>query len=293
MPVDETRKKLRSFLEEKSTEELKELLILDFSEDEYYMPDVEYIHAIMEVIKERAKTDTKHHVDIEAARANIHEYIQAIIDEESETGTTQEPPKDHSLQIKTISKPHKRPRFLRYAGVAAALIVLLCGTASAFGINIFQAIAHWTTETFSFLRTEDSDASLGSSAVFQSLLDIASKHTDVTAVPTWAPEGTSEACEVIVSERKDRVFIRQTFNLDGDEFTIQITIHDTVPKDYTGAYMKDEELVLEYDCSGIIHYILSNNETTCVMWTNGHVEGYIQGSLPIEDLERMIDSIYN
>ena len=37
---------------------------------------------------------------------------------------------------------------------------------------------------------------------------------------------------------------------------------------------------------------MSNNQNRGVAWTNGNLEGFIQGALTDEDLEKMVDSIY-
>ena len=48
----------------------------------------------------------------------------------------------------------------------------------------------------------------------------------------------------------------------------------------------------EYHVSGITHYLMANNDTQCVAWTNNNVEVLIQGNLSTSDLEKMVDSIY-
>ena len=47
-----------------------------------------------------------------------------------------------------------------------------------------------------------------------------------------------------------------------------------------------------YEVNGVAHYLMSNNETRMATWTNANVEVLIQGDLEFEDLEKMIDSIY-
>ena len=59
-----------------------------------------------------------------------------------------------------------------------------------------------------------------------------------------------------------------------------------------GTYQKDENIMQEYHVSGITHYLMANNDTQCVAWTNNNVEVLIQGNLSTSDLEKMVDSIY-
>ena len=44
--------------------------------------------------------------------------------------------------------------------------------------------------------------------------------------------------------------------------------------------------------NGVLHYLMKNNETYSVAWTNGNIEGHIQGDLSVDDLKKMVDSIY-
>ena len=55
---------------------------------------------------------------------------------------------------------------------------------------------------------------------------------------------------------------------------------------------RDNEFSEPYEVDGIIHYIMSNNDTNSVAWVNGVVEGHIQGNLSVEDLKEMVNSIY-
>lgn len=70
----------REILEEKTTEELHELLVQTCDEDSDELPDVDLIHAILDILKEREPFDRE--IDLEAARETIHEMIQMIMEEE-------------------------------------------------------------------------------------------------------------------------------------------------------------------------------------------------------------------
>lgn len=70
----------REILEEKTTEELHELLVHTCDEDSDELPDVDLIHAILDILKEREPFDRE--IDLEAARETIHEMIQMIMEEE-------------------------------------------------------------------------------------------------------------------------------------------------------------------------------------------------------------------
>ena len=170
------------------------------------------------------------------------------------------------------------------------MIVLLCGTAYAFGWNIFQALADWTAETFQFLTgTESKAADYG---IFEYLYLSVAAETDIPAVPQWAPEGTREVEKPRVSERSDKTRIVGEYLIEDREFTIRIMIYDSLPEKYFGTYQKNDVTVEEYESGGIVHYITENIDNISAMWTNGYAEGYIQGDLSIGELKDMIDSIY-
>lgn len=297
MPVDDKKIRLRSVLAGKSTEELEELLALSFSMEDGAETDEAYITTIMEVIREREEKEAdqeKRQAEVDAAWREFQEY-RAERDREKAnadgmadaSGKFPGEPSRPQEKVHTAKKPG---RVLRSCAAAAAVIVLLCGTAYAFGWNIFQALADWTAETFQFLtgaETEEFDYS-----VFDRLYKSVSEETDIPSVPRWAPDGTEEVEQPRTSVRSDKTRIVGQYLIGEREFTVRIMIYNTTPEDYLGAYQKNDVTVEEYESGGIVHYITENVDYISSMWTNGCIEGHIQGSLSIEELKNMIDSIY-
>lgn len=286
MPADNKKQELRSLLAGKSTEELEELIALDFTEQEDAGLNADYINTILEVIAEREGNKEE---EIETAWKDFQEYYQLRKQEELESGTTVESSHDHHCKTEQRQRPRRAFRALRYAIVAAAAIVLLCGT--AFGWNIFQALADWTTETFWFLTNQEVEDSLALDT-FEHLRMAITTKTDVPAVPTWAPDDTSESGMLNEMDRKDRHIIQAAFSAGDREFTIQIIVHNDIPEAFTDTYQKDLAIEKEYKVDGITHYIMGNLDNLSAMWTNGCVEGHIQGALTLDEMQQMIDSIY-
>lgn len=298
MPVDDKRIRLRSVLAGKSTEDLEELLALSFSMEDGAETDEAYIMTIMEVIREREEKEAdqeKRQAEVDAAWREFQEYRAERDREKTEadgmadaSGKFPGEPSRPQEKVHTAKKPG---RVLRSCAAAAAVIVLLCGTAYAFGWNIFQALADWTAETFQFLSGAEPE--MADHGVFENLYRIVSAETDVSTVPRWAPEGTEETEQPRMSMRSDRTRVIGNYTLNGKEFTVRITIYDSSDLiEYTGTYQKDEAFVEKYETADIIHYIASNLENTSAMWTNENVEGHIQGNISIEDVKQIIDSIY-
>ena len=291
MPVDEKRNSLRAVLETKTTEELEELLALDFSEQEDAEPDVEYIMTIMEVINEREGNTAEKQAEVDAAWKDFQNYFQVCRQTESEAGTTEEPSHNHPCKTENGQAPRKRLHVLRYCAVAAAVIVLLCSTAYALGWNVFQALADWTEETFKFFVTDQAEPPVENDPFLEMRLEVA-ELSNTPAIPTWAPEGTVQSGEINVVAHNEKVRILGTFSVEDRIFTIRVSIYSTIPESYVTTYQKDNETVQDYESGGITHYIMDNNGNISAMWTNGCAEGYIQGDLLIDDLQKMIDSIY-
>ena len=297
MPVDDKRIRLRSVLAGKSTEELEELLALSFSMEDDAETDEAYITTIMEVIREREEKEAdqeKRQAEVDAAWREFQEY-RAERDREKAnadgmadaSGKFPGEPSRPQEKVHTAKKPG---RVLRSCAAAAAVIVLLCGTAYAFGWNIFQALADWTAETFQFLTGAEPE--MADYGVFDRLYKNVSTETDIPVVPRWAPEGTKEVEQPRTSIRSDKTRIVGEYLVEDREFTVRITIYNEIPEIYDTIYQKNDGSAYPYEAGGITHYIVENVDNVSAMWTNNIVEGYIQGNISIAELEQMIDSIY-
>lgn len=297
MPVDDKKIRLRSVLAGKSTEELEELLALSFSMEDGAETDEAYITTIMEVIREREEKEAdqeKRQAEVDAAWREFQEYRAERDREKAEAdGMADASGKFPGQPSRPQEKTHtaKKPgRVLRSCAAAAAVIVLLCGTAYAFGWNIFQALADWTAETFQFLT--GTEPQMSDHGVFENLYQSVAMETDVPTVPRWAPEGTEEVEQPRTSVRSDKTRIVGKYLIEDREFTVRITIYNEIPEDYDTIYQKNDGSAYPYEAGGITHYIVENVDNVSAMWTNGYIEGHIQGNISIEDLQLMIDSIY-
>lgn len=283
-------------LEHMSTEELEKLLSQDFSASNDTEPDVNYIMAIMEVIQKRkAEASGKEPVDVDAAWKDFKKNYQGQANAFT-TGNLQGQDSSHPIQSKDAPKYAKRHHILRYVGIAAAIIVLLCGVASAFGLNIFQAIADWTTETFDFVSDSSTEQQTEAQGIpeddpYSKLRMAVADETSVSLVPIWAPDGTEQTDTVRVIEEINAIRISSTYLTSDGQFTVCIRIHSTMPEDYVSVYQKDDSNVQEYETGGVVYYIMKNNENCEAAWTNGNAECFIQGDLSTKDLEKMVDSI--
>lgn len=289
MPSD--RNTAYPFLEQMRTEELEALLQQEFTAADGGEPDVDYIMAIMEVMKQRDANPPAAEVDVDAAWRDFKENYQGQASA-YETEVLPERDSSHLDQITSPSPKKKSRRILRAAVITAACIVILCGAASAFGFDILQAFADWTAETFGFVTPGQEEAEAPQDDPYNTLRLAVSKETDIPTVPTWFPDGTVLIGNISVVEHLDKTRIQASFETNKGQFTIRVQIYNTVPEKYEGTYHVDNEFSEPYEVDGIIHYIMSNNDTNSVAWVNGVVEGHIQGNLSVEDLKEMVNSIY-
>ena len=288
MPSD--RNTAYPFLEQMRTEELEALLQQEFTAADGGEPDVDYIIAIMEVMKQRDANPPAAEVDVDAAWRDFKENYQGQASA-YETEVLPERDSSHLDQITSPSPKKKSRRILRAAVITAACIVILCGAASAFGFDILQAFADWTAETFGFVTPGQEEAEVPQDPYLELRLAVA-EETDLPVVPNWAPNDTILNGDISVVSRSNSLRLQGIYKIDDGEFTIRIVLYDSLPEEYSSIYQKNNNLIKEYKLNGVIHYLMENNGAYCAVWTNENAEVLIQGDLSTEDLEKMINSVY-
>lgn len=288
MPSD--RNTAYPFLEQMRTEELEALLQQEFTAADGGEPDVDYIMAIMEVMKQRDANPPAAEVDVDAAWRDFKENYQGQASA-YETEVLPERDSSHLDQITSPSPKKKSRRILRAAVITAACIVILCGAASAFGFDILQAFADWTAETFGFVTPGQEEAEAPQDDPYNTLRLAVSERTDLPVIPTWFPEDTKLVGSISVVEQIGMVRLQGTFENNQGQFTIRIQIYDSIPAKYDGTYQIDSNSSELYEVAGITYYLMSNNDTNSVAWLNGVVEGHIQGNVSFDELKKMVDSI--
>ena len=287
MSANNKKQDLRLLLSAKSTEELKKLLSSDFAQDRI---DATHIFTILEVIEERENNGEEKERKTRDAWNEFRTYCTEMrSQEEPEADRIEKPNRDHQHKTEHCQKSRKHTTVWRVGLVAAALGVLLCGT--AFGGNLFRAIADWTEEMFYFLTGQEQDENQ-KSEVFVVLHNNVVLRTTTPCVPQWAPNETQEYGTLNVVSRDDRCLVCMGYITGGRMFSVQIVIYTTTSDMQPIVYQKDAAICEEYVVNGITHYIVGNKDNLSAMWGNGNAEGHIQGDLTVDELKLMIDSIY-
>lgn len=143
-----------SYFDKLSTEELREIIRQDSLLDENEDSDIDAILYITEVLANREKEENERNVkDVEAAWKSFKENYYPYISD-PEPLYSFDSPEDKVVK----AKPRRLSRTMKTLSVAAVLaVVIISGsvTASAFGYNLWGAVAEWTRDTFGFTQGQN------------------------------------------------------------------------------------------------------------------------------------------
>ena len=263
-----------------TTEELQEILRKHAHNELETEPDTEELFYIMEVLSARRQnTDSPAFRSDEDAFA---EFCKHYVPQEK-----------GSAHPKVIGFPNRI--FKTVAAVVAIALVLTVGstlTAKAFHIDIWSKFASWTKEVFQF-----ADSAQGTTAVnpekeynaeLKSLQDALNDHTVTEKlVPTWMPEGYKSK-DLRVASTPRVLNIYAIYEKDGSELVVKVRQTIGVPADQVE---KSDDLLEIYTVDSIDYYIFSNNTTLQAAWSFGEFECIIGGSISLEEMKKMINSI--
>ncbi len=260
--------------DEMSTEELEEILRLDMEAPEEQESDTEMLLYVMGVLAKRNRENGRiPNTAQESFESFKRKYLDATPDEEDESAP----------------KKALRPCWLRALSTVAAVIVvvfLLGTTAHAFAPDFWNAIVTWTKETFSFGSSNGpgTDGDLPYQSL-QEALDIAG--IDASLVPTYVPEGYV-LTDITTESTPKRNIYRAKYQKD--DMCLTITVQDylnSAPQHIE----QSEDFVEVYELGVYKYYLFSNNKQTQCVWIQNSYECQIMGSLTLEEMKTMIDSI--
>ena len=258
------------------TEELEAILGADFLLDGDGA-DPELVEYILEVITER---------DALSIRENVGTAQEGW--ERFSEGYLRDPEERERKHGHGGSRLARRAAGL--AAVFAGLLVLGSAGAYAAGIDVLQAIAGWTQETFTFVRpgepeTEDVPQQLAGLAEELERQGVTEK-----VIPGYLPEGYELVSENYDTSKKT-ISLTSTIRKENNYIVFSYVLHDTEKKDtYYGTFQKDNGSPEVIEHNEINYYVFRNIGENIVVWLNGKVEGAIYG-LPKDEIEKVINSI--
>lgn len=222
--------------------------------------------------------------DPQKSLADFHEKYAALL----------EPQKEEKRQ-NHIS----RRVFFAVAAVAAVLASMV--TAQAFGVDIFGFFGRWTDERFTFTSSADEagyqeqDRSYfleeGETAEFSSLEEaLEAFQINLPLAPHWFPEGFGEL-KVTGTVMPYGMFIFA--NSEGREQYLMVEYSEFGENGPTVVVEKDGNETIVYETNGMQHYIVMDHDYCKAAWTIDNIQCVIAGPLTVEEMERIIDSIYS
>lgn len=271
-----------SHFDKLSTEELQEIIRQDsFLDDD--SSDIDAILYITDLLVKRSDS-SNNSKDVEAAWKSFKENYYPYISD-PEPLYSFDSPEDEVVK----AKPRHLSRAMKTLSVAAVLaVVIISGsvTASAFGYNLWGAVAEWTRDTFGFTQGQNNGLH-----PFENLRDaLAAYDINDPIVPQWIPDGYGEDT-VQAAETPDSKIISSSCKSASGEIKIEVKAFYNYDSKHR-VYEILEDGVEKYSSNGIDFYIMKNDEFTRVSWADGNNECSIICSLKPKEIYRMVDSIF-
>lgn len=271
-----------SHFDKLSTEELQEIIRQDsFLDDD--SSDIDAILYITDLLVKRSDS-SNNSKDVEAAWKSFKENYYPYISD-PEPLYSFDSPEDEVVK----AKPRHLSRAMKTLSVAAVLaVVIISGslTASAFGYNLWGAVAEWTRDTFGFTQGQNNGIH-----PFENLRDaLAAYDINDPIVPQWIPDGYGEDT-VQAAETPDSKVISASCKSTAGEIKIEVKAFYNQDNEHR-VYEIFEDGVEKYASNGIDFYIMKNDDFTRVSWAVGNNECSILCALEPKEIYRMIDSIF-
>lgn len=205
-------------------------------------------------------------------------------------------------KITEANKPHRRHRIKRKTMVLAAVITFVLAsllTVQAAGVDIFGAIARWTTELFSFGKTEEErglivdgkwpEIDSNENQQFTSLQEALDFYgvTEV-AEPRWIPDGFTQEIVAVIPNGVWLTFFAWYINADDDFLVVNFDSYESLPANY---YEKQESSPESFTMGSNRYDIVNNTSNCTVAWVTAHFECYISASTDVSTLKEIILSM--
>ena len=264
-----------------STEELEQILRLDAEAPEDQASDGELLLYVMEVLaKRKQNSENPGKTALNAWESFQQHYLPT--EEENMVQTKKTPDQLHKPWLRRLTA----------AAAVIALVVCLSATSSAFGwSDIWNAVAKWAKETFSFVTDNNGQATEPATEDVQqytSLQEVlAETDQEHDFVPTWIPEGYK-----LVDITTDENPVRKSYFAfySAGEKHLRIGVQSYINSDPEKVEINGDFLEI-YEVSGMKYHIYKNEQRFRAAWTRDSYECYISGDLTIEEIKMMINSI--
>lgn len=266
---------MREVFEKMTTQKLDELLN---SELESETPDGNTVRLILSILWEREK-DMPVEITPGAEKAWA-KYKKNIA----------------KLDAASERKVRFRRWSLRAASVAAVLCLLIFAVPQRAGAeSFFEKLARLTDSIVEFFSPGMANDNIkeyvfetdnpGLQQVYDTVVELGITEP---VVPMWLPDGY-ELVECKVVETPNRVGINANFRNEENAFVFRIDLH---VENVSHEYHWSGEIINGYECSGVQHTVMRNNNRWIVTWFLEKIECSITLDCQEDTLYKILDSIY-
>lgn len=263
------------------TAELEEILRLDAALPEGAESDTELLLYVMGVLADRRRNNgVAGKTAFEAWESFEKNYMPG--EEENEVSPAK--------KSRILLAPWMRRAIA--AAAVFALLVCLPLSANALGLeDLWDIIARWAKETFSFVSGEDTEITEpvpDNEEEYSSLQDALIKsNRDPSIVPTWFPEGYA-----FDSVTKDITPMREIYvalyKRDSDVMKIMIHSYLDVDPHMVEVDGTPTEVYTSHD---VDYFLFTNEEQVQAVWVQNSFECIISGNISVDEMKKIIDSI--
>ena len=269
---------------------LEAYLRADLNAPEGERMEPEAISYIIDLLSERQKDNQ---IDWEQKTAEaLDEFLedyypyleeaQDVYDFYNDFGADVKPADVKNGKIKILSRLRKIKVGL--ASVAVIVVLLLCGGTLTASAGNLKLVGKWNDDDFWYEPV----------AVTAELADVVAEYAgDTDLVPKSLPAGYLFG-DMEVFRDESFISISSFFYKIEDNETNKLYIDYRIylNNNKVPFYEKDYTDVIKYSLNDIDHYIMGNLGIVSANWQNGNIEGSIKGTLCIDDVKQIIDSIY-
>lgn len=202
-------------------------------------------------------------------------------------------------------RQNRMPRRAFWAVAAVIAVLASMVTVQAFGMDIFGFFGRWTDERFTFTGSADKAGyqekdrnypfAEGETAEFSTLDEaLEAFRINLPLVPHWFPERFIEfAVEATVTPRGMDLIAESFPVIEGRQEALRVVYTEFGEEGPAIAIVKDEKSPIIHECEGITHYITTDRDYCTGSWIQNNLLCMIAGTVTVEEMERIIDSIYS
>ena len=210
----------------------------------------------------------------------------------------------YAALLEPQSRGRRQNRMSRRAFWAVAAVIAVLAsmvTVQAFGMDIFGFFGRWTDERFTFTGSADKAGyqekdrnypfAEGETAEFSTLDEaLEAFRINLPLVPHWFPERFGEL-EVTGSVMPSGMLIFASSG-EGEQF-LTVEYSEFGEDGPAVVVEKDKNETIVYETNGMRHYIVTDHGDCRAAWTIDNILCIICAPITVEEMERIIGSIYS